>query len=68
VRPEAPVQATVSMSGSVVTLTLGTPAGTPRTSGTKNLIWTPSTSAFDWAGNANTAATATQSGAAVRPF
>jgi hypothetical protein len=32
------------------------------------MVWTPSTSAFDWAGNANTAATATQSGAAVRPF
>jgi hypothetical protein len=59
---------TVSMSGGVVTLTLGTAAGTPRVSGTKNLVWTPSTSAFDWAGNANTSTAATQSGAANRPF
>ena len=54
---------TMSMSGSVVTVTLGTASSGPRTSNNNTAsVWTPSTSVFDWAGNSNTAATATESG------
>ena len=58
----------LSMSGGVVTITLGTSAGTPRTRTAHNMIWTPSTAAFDPFGNLNTAATATESGASDPNF
>jgi hypothetical protein len=53
---------TMSMSGGVFTITLGTAAGTPRTKTAHNMIWTPSTAAFDPFGNLNTSATATEGG------
>jgi hypothetical protein len=55
---------TMTRSGSVITLVLGAPDGTSLTNRTASaMTWTPSTSATDIAGNANTAAAATQSGA-----
>jgi hypothetical protein len=53
---------TMSMSGSTVTVTLGTQSGNAATLAATTLVWTPSTADFDWAGNLNTAAAATQSG------
>jgi Fibronectin type III domain len=54
---------TMTRNGSVITLVFGVPNGTSLTSTTKAaMIWTPSTSATDIAGNANTAAAATESG------
>jgi hypothetical protein len=55
---------TMTRNGAVITLVLGVPNGTSRTSSTASaMTWTPSTSATDIAGNANTATAATQSGA-----
>ncbi|MEO8425369.1 MAG: hypothetical protein ABI595_15845, partial [Actinomycetota bacterium] len=60
---------TMSMSGSTITIVLGTASGATRTVGnTSNMDWTPSTAATDLAGNACTAATATESGAAKKQF
>ncbi len=60
---------TMSISGGMVTIALGTASSGPRTSNnTTNSVWTPLTSVFDWAGNINSAATATESGAADRQF
>ena len=43
-------------SGNAITVTLGSTAGTTvTTAGTRNMIWWPSASAFDVAGNAETA-------------
>ncbi len=50
------------MTNGVVTITLGTAAGSLRNNNAFALIWTPSTSVFDRAGNLNTSATATESG------
>lgn len=55
---------TMTRNGAVITLVLGTPNGNSLTDTTASaMTWTPSTSATDIAGNANTAAAATQSGA-----
>ncbi len=54
---------TMTLSGSVITFVLGVPNGTSLTNTTAAaMVWTPSTSATDIAGNANTATAATQSG------
>lgn len=54
---------TMTRSGSVITIVLGTPNGTSLTNTTPAaIVWTPSTSATDIAGNANTATAATQTG------
>jgi hypothetical protein len=60
---------TMVMSGSTITITLGTPnftADTAASSGT--MTWTPSASATDRAGNAASTSTAIESGAADREF
>jgi hypothetical protein len=57
------------MSGSTITVTLGTASGTTSTAaGSGTMIWTPSASAYDRAGNAASSATATESGTADRDF
>jgi hypothetical protein len=57
------------MSGSTITITLGTPSGGVGTAaGTGTMVWTPSTTAWDWASNAVSAATASESGAADKEF
>lgn len=54
---------TITRSGSTITIRLGTPSGSPATSTTAAaMTWTPSTAAWDIAGNAMQATTATQSG------
>jgi hypothetical protein len=46
---------TMSQSGNAITVTLGSTTGTTvTTAGTRNMIWWPSASAFDAAGNAET--------------
>jgi hypothetical protein len=57
------------MIGSTITVTLGTPnGGGARLGNVTNIIWTPSSAATDRAGNACSAAPATQSGPARRAF
>lgn len=54
---------TLVQSGANWTITLGTPSATPKTVTTKStMIWTPSTTPTDLAGNSATGATATESG------
>jgi hypothetical protein len=58
---------TMVMSGSAITVTLGTPGGTgARIGNVANIVWTPSSAATDRAGNACSTASATQSGPARR--
>lgn len=58
---------TIALSGSTVTVTLGQPSASTRSETGKNeLAWTPSSSAYDLAGNA--AATTKVIGANVRQF
>jgi hypothetical protein len=61
---------TMVMSGSTITITLGTPAGdtigTAASTGT--MTWTPSTSATDPAGNPMSSAAATEGGTADKEF
>jgi hypothetical protein len=60
---------TMVLSGSAITLTLGTPsatAGTAATTGT--LIWTPSSTVTDAAGNAASTTAVTESGTADKDF
>jgi hypothetical protein len=60
---------TMVMSGSTITVTLGTPGGTgARIGNVANIVWTPSAVATDRAGKACSTATATQSGPARRAF
>jgi hypothetical protein len=58
----------MSMSGNTVSIVLGTASGTTNTQANTTLVWTPSTAAFDWSGNLNTATAATESGAADPDF
>jgi hypothetical protein len=53
---------TMTQSTGRITITLGTASSGPRTGATAAAVWTPSTAAYDRAANANTAATATESG------
>lgn len=57
------------MSGSTITITLGTASGTGSTAAaTGTMAWTPSASATDAAGNAVSTTAVTESGAADREF
>lgn len=57
------------MSGSTITITLGTASGTATTAGaTGTMSWTPSASATDAAGNAVSTTAVTESGTADREF
>jgi hypothetical protein len=65
----AATPSTMVQSGSSIVITLGTPSGASSTSTTQAaMIWTPSTSATDIAGNAVSANTATQTGATHANF
>jgi hypothetical protein len=60
---------TMVMSGSTITVTLGSPSGTTSTAaGTGNATWAPAASITDRAGNACSTAAATESGAADAEF
>jgi hypothetical protein len=60
---------TMVMSGSTITITLGTASGATTTQGANStMVWTPSTTPTDLSGNACTAATATESGPADIDF
>jgi hypothetical protein len=60
---------TMVMSGSTVTVTLGTPSGAGvRLGNSTNIAWTPSSVATDRAGNACSATPVSQSGPARRAF
>ncbi len=60
---------TMTMSGSTITIVLGTASGAVTTVGnTSSMVWTPSTAATDLAGNACTATAVTQTGAAKKQF
>jgi hypothetical protein len=61
--------ATMVMSGSVITVTLGTPSATAGTAaGTGTMVWTPSTAVTDAAGNAVAANTVNETGTADKDF
>jgi hypothetical protein len=54
---------TMVTSGSTITITLGTQSAAATTQGSNTtMVWTPAIAATDLAGNACTAATATESG------
>ncbi len=56
-------------SGNTITITLGTVNGSPNTAGGNGtMVWTPSTTAYDAAANANTSATKTETGTADKDF
>ena len=60
---------TMTMSGSTITIVLGTASGATTTVGNPdNMVWTPSTTATDLAGNSCTATAATETGAANKEF
>jgi hypothetical protein len=60
---------TMVMSGSAVTVTLGTPGGAVGTvAGTGTSTWTPVNTATDYAGNACSTAVRTETGAADKEF
>ncbi|MEA2330868.1 MAG: large repetitive protein [Thermoleophilaceae bacterium] len=61
---------TMTMSGSTITVVLGTASGQAATTALLNstMVWTPSATATDRAGNGVTAVTATETGAADREF
>jgi hypothetical protein len=57
------------MSGSTITLTLGTPSVTAETAaGSGTMTWTPSASATDRAGNALSTSAVTESGSGDKEF
>jgi hypothetical protein len=60
---------TMVMSGSTITITLGTPSVTAETAaGTGTMTWTPSASSTDRAGNAASTSTVTETGGSDREF
>ena len=60
---------TMVRTGSTITVTLGTQSGAGTTAAANGTsVWTPSTTPYDRAGNAMSAATATESGAADKEF
>lgn len=60
---------TMVQSGSVITVTLGAASAGPSTAATNGtMIWSPSVTAYDRAGNAETSATRTESGTADKEF
>jgi predicted ribosomally synthesized peptide with SipW-like signal peptide len=62
-------KAKMTRSGNSITVVLGTQSGAGTTAATNGtMAWTPSASAYDRAGNANTTAAANETGAADREF
>jgi hypothetical protein len=60
---------TMVLSGSTITVRLGTPSGTVGTAaGTGTLNWAPSSTATDWAGNACSTTAVNESGPADVDF
>ena len=60
---------TMALSGSTITLTLGTPSSTAGTAAsTGTLVWTPSAAATDAAGNAASTTAVTETGSADKDF
>lgn len=60
---------TMVQSANAITVTLGTASSGPSTAGsTGTMIWTPSASAYDRAGNAETTTTRSETGAADKDF
>jgi hypothetical protein len=60
---------TMVQSGNTITITLGTAsAGATTASSTSTMVWTPSASAYDRAGNAETTTTRSETGAADKEF
>ena len=60
---------TMALSGSVITVTLGTPNSTAGTAaGTGTLVWTPSSTVTDAAGNAMSTTAVNESGTADKDF
>jgi len=59
---------TMVMSGSTITITLGTPSGGVRTAGNGTMIWTPVATPYDRAANACLTTAATESGPADPEF
>ncbi len=59
----------MTLSGAVITVTLGTASGSVNTVATSaTMSWTPSATATDRAGNACSTAAVTEGGAADREF
>jgi hypothetical protein len=57
------------MSGSALTVTLGTPSATAGTAaGTGTMVWTPTTTVTDAAGNAVSANTVNETGTGDKDF
>lgn len=60
---------TMALSGNAITITLGTASAGPTTAAsTSTMTWTPSASAYDRAGNAETTTARTETGSADREF
>jgi hypothetical protein len=60
---------TMTLTGNAITITLGTASSGPTTAGfTGSMIWSPSATATDRAGNAESTATRTETGSADRDF
>lgn len=58
----------VAQAAAVVTITLGTPSGTTSTVASGTIVWTPSASATDLAGNAMSTTARTESGGSDQDF
>lgn len=59
----------MTQAGNTITLTLGTASGTTTTAaGTASIVWTPTATATDRAGNASSTAPRTETGTADRDF
>ena len=56
------------MSGSTITITLGTASGATRRGANSTMVWTPAAGATDLAGNACIATAFNETGAADREF
>jgi hypothetical protein len=70
VKSDRTVNATIALSGATLTLsfTSTAPAGQLNTIASSAMVWTPSTSAADPAGNAMSGTSVAQSGAPMRNF
>ena len=59
---------TMSLSGSTITVVLGTASSSPGTGGSGTMVWSPSATATDLAGNACSTSTVNESGGGDREF
>lgn len=60
---------TMVLSGSTITVTLGTQSAAATTAAANGtMVWTPAAGTTDWAGNATSTTTATESGSADKDF